>query len=191
MSNYRVIMSDELSHAKKRGSKYAGGFTIINGRSNNTKAYNQDYYQKNKEKWQNSKNKISGSSKKTKKSLKDKVGDLLNGVRNKAIDSISDFMVDVSMAYLRKMLTEENLDSLNIDEILYNTVSPVADRVAEEAATKAADAAMKKVQDSAATVVQDTVKNVAKETAKQAEKEAKNTANDVANQAWDWLKKKR
>lgn len=32
-------------------SKYAGGFEMKNNRLNNTKAYNHDYYMKNKEKW--------------------------------------------------------------------------------------------------------------------------------------------
>jgi len=50
----------ELWHAKNKdqqgstsssSSKYSGGFTTVRGRLNNTKAYNHDYYLKNKSKW--------------------------------------------------------------------------------------------------------------------------------------------
>ena len=51
MNGYRVY-SNELSHSgRKSSSRYSGGFVKINGRLNNSRAYNSDYYQKNKEKW--------------------------------------------------------------------------------------------------------------------------------------------
>ena len=41
-----------LVHSVKgKLSKYFGGFKIVNGRLNNTPAYNADYYEKNKDKW--------------------------------------------------------------------------------------------------------------------------------------------
>ena len=40
----------ELYHARRR-SKYKGGFVKVNGRSNNSAAYNHDYYENNKAKW--------------------------------------------------------------------------------------------------------------------------------------------
>lgn len=43
---------DYLYHSgvKPSRSKYSGGFTQVNGRTNNTKEYNHDYYVKNKDK---------------------------------------------------------------------------------------------------------------------------------------------
>lgn len=41
-----------LAHSSGRSrSRYSGGFTTINGRLNNSSAYNHDYYVKNKDKW--------------------------------------------------------------------------------------------------------------------------------------------
>lgn len=44
---------DETRESGKKGnkSKYEGGFITKNGRSNNSPAYNHDYYMKNKDKW--------------------------------------------------------------------------------------------------------------------------------------------
>ena len=48
-------MGNYLFHAAKVNgsskSRYTGGFTTVNGRLNNTSAYNHDYYLKNKDKW--------------------------------------------------------------------------------------------------------------------------------------------
>lgn len=41
-----------LAHSSGRSrSRYSGGFTTVNGRLNNSSAYNHDYYVKNKDKW--------------------------------------------------------------------------------------------------------------------------------------------
>lgn len=51
MSNYKIIYNqDYFAHAEKKyKSKYKGGFEMKNGRMNNTKTYNHDYYMNNKE----------------------------------------------------------------------------------------------------------------------------------------------
>lgn len=49
-SSYRFINS-YLEHAQKTQSKYPGGFTKVNGRTNNTPEYNHAYYLANKFKW--------------------------------------------------------------------------------------------------------------------------------------------
>ncbi len=36
---------------QRDGSKYQGGFQTVNGRLNNTSAYNHDYYIRNKYRW--------------------------------------------------------------------------------------------------------------------------------------------
>ena len=38
---------------KQSHSKYKGGFITVNGRANNSVAYNHDYYESNKDKWKN------------------------------------------------------------------------------------------------------------------------------------------
>ena len=45
--------NDENRESGKKGnrSKYEGGFITKNGRSNNSQAYNHDYYMRNKDKW--------------------------------------------------------------------------------------------------------------------------------------------
>ena len=98
-----------LSHAKKSRSKYKGGFIKIKGRSNNSSDYNHDYYIHNKSKW---KTKLKGWF--------DKAKATVTKYRNMAIDMITDFAVDLSMAYVNKMLSEENLGSVKIDEIVAN-----------------------------------------------------------------------
>lgn len=50
-----VVLSKGTQRSSK--SKYAGGFQITNNRVNNTKAYNHDYYMKNKDKWKKYNNK--------------------------------------------------------------------------------------------------------------------------------------
>jgi hypothetical protein len=45
--SYKLIFNGELAHE----SKYQGGFVKTNGRSNNSPAYNHDYYMRNKSKW--------------------------------------------------------------------------------------------------------------------------------------------
>ena len=43
---------------KDSKSKYKGGFITKNGRKNNSKEYNHDYYMKNKEKWKGSEDEL-------------------------------------------------------------------------------------------------------------------------------------
>lgn len=57
--SYKLILAH--SAAARSRSRYSGGFTTVNGRLNNSSAYNHDYYTKNKEKWKD--NRDSSSSK--------------------------------------------------------------------------------------------------------------------------------
>lgn len=50
MSNFTYKGVDN-SRSIVHKSKYAGGFKTVNGRTNNTSAYNHDYYMKNKDRW--------------------------------------------------------------------------------------------------------------------------------------------
>lgn len=48
---YNLVLKHSAGSVAKKGSKYAGGFVMKNGRKNNSKEYNHDYYMKNKDKW--------------------------------------------------------------------------------------------------------------------------------------------
>ena len=173
-----------LMHAKSR-SRYHGGFTTINGRPNNTSAYNHDYYEKNKHKW-NKKGQTMGGF------IGDKANNLFSKWRKQALDSISDFMVDLSMLYLEKMMKDQRLKDLKVDQLVYDTFSPVINKMVNEAV----DGAMDRMSKNAAKIATDTVNEVTKNAAKNATNAAADAVNntnlnDVANNAMDWLNKQK
>ena len=171
MSNYKVYSTDPYLEHKRKGSRYSGGFVTTNGRLNNSSAYNHDYYMKNKDKWGK------------KFSIKDSVKNLTNKWRDKAIDSISDFMVDVSVAYVNKLLNDDRFKDLNVDQIMYDKFSPVVNRMVNEAVDNATSRVQENLSEAARKATTDAINSATKSA-------TTNTANQVTDTITDWMKKK-
>ena len=181
MEHYKIIVhKDSLSHARKSKSKYSGGFVKKGNRSNNSKAYNHDYYMKNKEKW---------SLGLVKRRAKFKVDNLINSVRSKAINTITDLMVDISMAYMKKMLSDDNLGALGLDQIAYDTV--MSEKVSEAINSQVNNAVDQAMGTAASRVVEKVTAPASNAVEQKKQEVAKSVANEASNFVNDLLKRKR
>lgn len=133
-----------LVHARKKQSAYSGGFVKVGNRLNNSSAYNHDYYMKNKQKW------AFGSSKKK---------NIFQRWKDMAIDKITDFMVDLSVVYINKLLKDPRIADMKVDQIVYDKFSPVVNKMVDEAVDRAVKNIGNKVKDEVSTQVNNAANN--------------------------------